>query len=68
MAERAFSATRLPGFAMIAVAVFLVLYLQIFTLVIFSFNDANSVAIWGGFSLRWYQIAWANDAVKEAAV
>ena len=68
MAERAFSATRLPGFATIAIVVFLVLYVPIFTLVIFSFNDANSVAIWGGFSLRWYQIAWANDAVKDAAV
>jgi spermidine/putrescine transport system permease protein len=68
MAERAFSATRLPGFATVAIVVFLALYAPIITLVVFSFNDANSVAVWGGFSWRWYQVAWENTLVKEAAV
>ncbi|MFN7599351.1 MAG: ABC transporter permease, partial [Cereibacter sp.] len=68
MAERAFSATRLPGFATVAIVVFLALYAPIITLVVFSFNDASSVAVWGGFSWRWYQVAWENTLVKEAAV
>jgi spermidine/putrescine transport system permease protein len=68
MADPAFSATRLPGFATIAVVIFVLLYLPIFTLVVFSFNAANSVAIWGGFSWKWYQVAWENDAVKQAAI
>ncbi|MGB7320212.1 MAG: ABC transporter permease [Albidovulum sp.] len=66
MGTKPFSATRLPGFAFIAIAVFVVLYLPIFTLVTYSFNAERSVAVWGGFSFKWYGIAWANDAVKAA--
>jgi spermidine/putrescine transport system permease protein len=68
MAERAFSATRLPGFVTVAIAVFVVLYLPIFTLVIYSFNAGTSVSNWQGLSWRWYEVAWANDAVKAATV
>ncbi|MFN6007489.1 MAG: ABC transporter permease [Paracoccaceae bacterium] len=68
MAERGFEISRLPGFATIAVAAFVILYLPIVTLVIFSFNGSNSVAIWGGFSLHWYADAWANDDVKAATM
>lgn len=68
MAERVFSATRLPGFATVAILAFVVLYLPILTLVVYSFNAANSVAIWGGVSLKWYAIAWENDAVKSATI
>jgi spermidine/putrescine transport system permease protein len=68
MARRAFSVTALPGFSSIAVAVFVMLYLPIITLVIYSFNGAQSIAVWGGFSLRWYEVAWGNSAVQEAAV
>ncbi|MGB3178127.1 MAG: ABC transporter permease [Albidovulum sp.] len=66
MGTKPFSATRLPGFAFIAIVVFVVLYLPIFTLVTYSFNAERSVAVWGGFSFKWYGIAWANDAVKAA--
>ncbi|MBL9051069.1 MAG: ABC transporter permease [Tabrizicola sp.] len=68
MAERGFEISRLPGFATIAIAAFVILYLPIVTLVIFSFNDSNSVAVWGGFSLHWYADAWANDDVKAATM
>ena len=68
MAERGFEISRLPGFATVAVAAFVLLYLPIVTLVIFSFNASNSVAVWGGFSLHWYGDAWANQAVKDATV
>lgn len=66
MAERGFAIARLPGFATIAVAAFVLLYLPILTMVGYSFNAATSVSEWGGFSLHWYRLAWENDAVKAA--
>ncbi len=69
MAERrAFDAAALPGFAFVAVATFVALYAPILTLVVYSFNAAASVTVWGGLSLEWYRAAWANDAVQEATV
>jgi spermidine/putrescine transport system permease protein len=68
MAERQFEVARLPGFATIAIAAFVLLYLPILTLVVYSFNDSNTISIWGGFSLHWYADAWANDDVKAATL
>jgi spermidine/putrescine transport system permease protein len=68
MAKSSFSVSALPGFSTIAILVFIALYLPIFTLVAYSFNASQSVAVWGGFSLDWYGKAWANDAVKAATV
>jgi spermidine/putrescine transport system permease protein len=62
------SATRLPGFAVTAISVFILLYLPIVTLVAYSFNASPSVSSWGGFSLSWYGKAWENEAVQEATV
>lgn len=66
MADRNFSVSRLPGFAAIAVAVFVCLYLPIVTLVVYSFNGGPSIAVWEGFSLHWYVDAWNNQTVKDA--
>lgn len=63
-----FSVARLPGFGFIAVATFVALYAPILTLVAYSFNGSESVAVWGGFSWRWYEAAWANDAVQDATL
>lgn len=70
MASKAkpFSLTTLPGFTAIAIAVFVLLYAPIVTLVVYSFNASESVALWGGFSLKWYAVAVENDAVQEAAL
>ena len=68
MARASFSVARLPGFASTAILVLVALYLPIFTLVAYSFNASQSVAVWGGFSLDWYAKAWANQQVKEATV
>jgi spermidine/putrescine transport system permease protein len=68
MADRGFEISRLPGFGAVAIAAFVILYLPIATLVVFSFNASNSVAVWGGFSLHWYAEAWANDDVKAATL
>jgi putrescine transport system permease protein len=34
--------------------VYLFLYVPIFTLVVFSFNDSRLASQWGGFTLKWY--------------
>ncbi len=67
MRPKTFSVTALPGFTGIAIAVFVMLYLPIVTLVFYSFNGGSSIAVWGGFSLRWYEVAWNNDEVQAAA-
>jgi putrescine transport system permease protein len=41
-------------------AVFLFLYMPIFTLIVLSFNASPMVTSWGGWSLRWYE-ALAKD-------
>ncbi|XDB00114.1 ABC transporter permease [Sulfitobacter sp. LCG007] len=68
MADRTFSVSRIPGFATIAVIVFILLYLPIAMLVAYSFNSGNSIAVWEGFSLQWYPKAWNNEQVKEVTL
>jgi spermidine/putrescine transport system permease protein len=68
MAERAFSITRLPGFAAIAGLTFVLLYVPILTLVVYSFNAGASMSNWEGFSLRWYEAAFANATVREVSI
>jgi spermidine/putrescine transport system permease protein len=64
---RQFSVQAQPGFAFMALLTFFLLYLPIATLVFYAFNAGDSIAVWSGFSLRWFQSAWSNEAVKEAA-
>jgi spermidine/putrescine transport system permease protein len=66
MAKRPFEIAKLPGFRPVALLVFVLLYLPIITLVVYSFNAGQSVAVWDGFSLDWYVRAWENEAVKGA--
>lgn len=68
MKARNFDITRLPGFAAVAIIAFVLLYAPIVTMVIYSFNASESVALWGGFSTRWYAAAWENTQVQEATV
>lgn len=42
---------------------YLFLYLPIFTLIVFSFNDNKMVTLWGGFSFRWYGVLMNDDEV-----
>lgn len=65
---RAFDVRRQTGFTTIAMACFVLLYLPIILLVVYSFNAGRSVAIWEGFSWRWYVSAWQNDQVQSATV
>ena len=67
-AGKPFIVSKMPGFTFMAIAMFFMLYAPIILLVVFSFNEKESVASWGGFSLRWYEAAWQNRAIKEAAL
>lgn len=66
--KKPFLIKKIPGFVTIAILCFILLYFPIATLVLYSFNAGTSIAIWEGFSLRWYQSAWQNEAVIDASI
>lgn len=66
--RKPFIIKKMPGFTTVAILCFVLLYFPIFTLVLYSFNAGTSIAIWEGFSLRWYQSAWQNELVIEASI
>jgi spermidine/putrescine transport system permease protein len=68
MGKRNFSIASLPGFATVAMITFAFLYLPIVTLVVYSFNEAASMARWEGFSLRWYEAALNNRQVQDVSI
>ncbi len=63
-----FSVRRQTGFTTIAATCFVLLYAPIVTLIIYSFNAGTSIAVWRGFSLRWYEAAWNNEQIREVAL
>lgn len=48
--------------------VYLLLYLPIGVLVVFSFNASKNPYSWGGFSWHWYARLWENEALIGAAM
>lgn len=46
---------------------FAFLYVPIFIVVLYSFNDSKLVAVWGGFSTRWYFELLQDQAMLDAA-
>lgn len=46
--------------------VFLFLYAPILVLVVFSFNSANSNAVWQGFSLHWYAELFRDRIIMQS--
>ena len=63
-----FSLKKVPGFTGIAMTCFVMLYAPIITLVIYSFNAGENIAVWKGISFRWYVSAWHNQLVQDAAL
>ncbi|CUB07193.1 ABC transporter permease [Tepidiphilus thermophilus] len=60
---------RFPWLATLwTVLVYGFLYLPIVVLVIYSFNDSRMVTVWGGWTLRWYAEAAADQVVIDALV
>ena len=45
---------------------FAFLYLPLVVLVVYSFNGSQLVAVWGGFSTRWYREIWQNAQLIDA--
>ncbi len=43
------------------------LYLPIALVVVYSFNESRLVTVWSGFSLKWWQALFANEAMLQAA-
>lgn len=46
---------------------FAFLYIPILLLVIYSFNAGRNVAIWGGWSTKWYASVFSNEQLMSAA-
>jgi len=44
---------------------YLFLYLPIFTLIVFSFNDSKMVTLWGGFTFKWYGLLAQDTEVLD---
>lgn len=66
--QKPFVVKRLPGFTTIAIVCFFMLYAPIIALVAYSFNAGPNLAIWEGFSWRWYISAWDNEQVQDATI
>jgi spermidine/putrescine transport system permease protein len=66
--RRPFSVKRQGGFATVAILCFFMLYAPMVALVIFSFNAGDSIAVWQGFSWRWYETAIGNREIQQATL
>ncbi len=44
------------------------LYIPLFSVVFYSFNDSKLATVWGGFSTRWYGELFRNDQILDAAL
>ncbi|MGO1119107.1 ABC transporter permease [Rhodovibrionaceae bacterium A322] len=66
--NKPFSVRYQPGFTTVALLCFLMLYAPMIALVIYSFNGGETIAIWQGFSWRWYESAINNREIQQATV
>ncbi|MDD4124329.1 MAG: ABC transporter permease [Eubacteriales bacterium] len=48
--------------------IFAMLYIPILVIIFFSFNSSNSMAVFSGFSLKWYGELFKNDKAIDALV
>ena len=54
-----------PGFLPITYLCLFMLYAPLIIVMIYSFNDSNSITKWGGLSLRWYEdVFWGIESEK----
>lgn len=44
------------------------LYLPIFTLIVYSFNESRMVTVWTEFSLKWYKSLFSNAQIGQAVL
>ena len=56
---------RYPEFAAMAAVCLVVLYAPLLVVMAYSFNASQSITVWGGFSLRWYEdVFFGLEAAK----
>jgi spermidine/putrescine transport system permease protein len=56
---------RFPGFLPLTYLCLFLLYAPLIVVMIYSFNDSNSITNWGGVSLRWYgEVFWGVESAK----
>jgi len=59
---------RLPSFRSLTLLLgFLFLYVPIFSLIVYSFNESRLVTVWSGFSLKWYGELFRDRLMLDAA-
>ena len=68
MTTKPFDVRGMPGFTLVALLCFFLLYIPLAPLVIYSFNAGSNLSLWEGLSLRWYVSAWENELVQEASI
>lgn len=51
---------------MVLLGGFLFLYLPIFILIVYSFNESRLVTVWGGFSTKWYGELFEDEQMMNA--
>jgi spermidine/putrescine transport system permease protein len=57
---------RAPFLAALTTLVYLFLYAPILVLVVFSFNRSRLTAVWGGFTLDWYQRLFSSPQIRTS--
>ena len=55
-----------PGVALTSVLVFLLLYLPMLLVVIYSFNGGSQALLWRGFSFKWYAEVFTDGSILAA--
>jgi len=55
---------KLSNVFLLVITIFL--YLPIVLLIIYSFNESKISSVWAGFSLKWYEILFRDDAMFDA--
>lgn len=59
--------SRLPLLMGFLILGYLFLYLPIFSVIVYSFNESRLVTVWGGFSTKWYGELLNNNQLLNAA-
>ncbi len=57
---------KLPFLVCVLIFGYAFLYIPIFSVIAYSFNDSTLMSHWGGFSLRWYQELFNDRQIREA--
>ena len=51
---------------LLAIVGFGILYIPVMIMMIYSFNSSKLVAVWAGFSTKWYRELWTDDILLSA--